>query len=132
MSELKNIQEIENKLFKRKEIQVDLEADSVPKTVDVIKMISEKFSTPVENITISDILGKFGSQTFTVRANVYESREALEGTEAKHKIPKIEEKPAEETTIEATPEAEAPKEEAQAEEKPAENTEEAKQEEPKE
>jgi len=77
------INETENPLFNRKEIQLSLKAGTTPSREEVAKIISEKFSIPVENIKIKKILGKFGSKVFTVIANLYASEEDKNKTESK-------------------------------------------------
>ena len=81
--ELKTIQEKENKLFNRKEIQASIESEITPSNSDIEKLISEKFSTQIENIKIKKISGKFGSKTFTVLANIYASKEDKDKIEQK-------------------------------------------------
>ena len=79
------IQEKENPLFNRKEIQLSIEAEVTPSNSDMEKLICEKFSTQIENIKIKKILGKFGSKTFTVFANVYASKKDKDYIESKKK-----------------------------------------------
>ena len=81
--ELKITQEKENPLFNRKEIQMSIEAEVTPSNLDIEKLISEKFSTQIENIKIKKISGKFGSKTFMVLANIYASKEDKEDIEPK-------------------------------------------------
>jgi len=83
--ELKIINETENPLFNRKEIQLSLKADTTPSREEVVKIISEKFSIPVESIKIKKISGKFGSKVFTVIANLYASEEKKDKIESKKK-----------------------------------------------
>ena len=91
MENFKILNEKENPLFNRKEIQVSVEVEITPSHADVEKLICEKFSTQIENIKIKKISGKFGSRTFTITANIYNSKEDLEKTEPKSKK-KVEEK----------------------------------------
>jgi len=83
--ELKIINETENPLFNRKEIQLSLKADTTPSREEVVKIISEKFSIPAGNIKIKKISGKFGSKVFTVIANLYASEEKKDKIESKKK-----------------------------------------------
>jgi len=71
----KLIDEIENKLFNRKEIQINIEAEVTPSHKEAKELISEKFSTQLENIRIKKISGKFGTKIFTISANIYPSEE---------------------------------------------------------
>ena len=85
MENIKILQEKENSLFNRKEIQLSVEAEITPNHEDIKKLISEKFSTKIENIKIKKISGKFGSKTFTITANIYSSEEDKNKTEPKLK-----------------------------------------------
>lgn len=96
--ELKIIEEKENPLFNRKEINAVITLSANPKKEDIEKILSEKFSSPSENIEIKKIIGRFGSHDFKITANIYSSKEDKEKTESKKKSKKIsvETKPAEE------------------------------------
>jgi len=129
MAELKIIHETENPLFKRKEIIADWTDETLPKSTDVATTLSEKFSVPLGNVALKNIKGRFGSKTFEVKANIYESNEDLMSTEPKHNRPAPveevkEEAPVEAPAIQAPVETPAPveekKEEAPVQEKPAE------------
>ncbi len=126
--ELQISEEKNNALFKRKEITATAEAESTPSREEVLKVLTEKFSVPVENIKIKGIHGKFGSKTFNIQANIYEFAEDKETIEIKKKKETVPEKPVEETPTEAPAEStttppttpgtdnkETPKEDAQQE-----------------
>jgi len=124
------INETENKLFNRKEIQVKVESDVTPSHEEAKKLISEKFSTQPENIRIKKIAGKFGAKVFEISANVYSSEEEKnkievfskkEAEREKKPEPEKAEEPKEETPLEKEQEAskEIAEEEAK-EEKPVE------------
>lgn len=81
--ELKIIQEKENPLFNRKEIQMSVEAEVTPSRNEIEDLIAKKFSTPSGNISLKGIHGKFGSKTFRVMANIYASKEDKEDIEPK-------------------------------------------------
>jgi ribosomal protein S24E len=135
MEKLNILEEKANPLFKRKEIQASLTAQVVPKTQEVIELIAEQFSVPKETIAIKKIISNFGSQTFKILTNIYESEEIRKATEPKHikgyekpvEPEKVEEAPvvetpagttpSEETKPEEAPATETPKEEAKPEEK---------------
>jgi len=109
------LEEKENPLFNRKEINFSIDAEITPSHVDTRKIISEKFSTPEENIRIKNILGKFGSKTFTISTNIYASEQDKLDTEGQSKKDAVAQKeepaPTEETPAEsATPIPEAPAE----------------------
>lgn len=68
------IEEKQNQLLNRKELKLNISELKSPPSMDVArKMVSEKFSVPEENIHINKIAGKFGSNGFTVLANIYNS-----------------------------------------------------------
>ncbi len=89
---MKNINVIEEKanpLFKRKEVKFTIDAEITPSHADTRKFISEKFSTPEENIRVKNILGKFGSKNFTISAHIYESEKDKLDTEGESKKDKV-------------------------------------------
>jgi len=85
MENINIIEERENPLFKRKEIKFSVDAEITPSHAKARKIISEKFSTPEENIRIKNILGKFGSKIFTISANIYASEQDKLNTEGQSK-----------------------------------------------
>ena len=85
MKKLEILDETENPLFKRKEIEIVVESEITPKTSDVENFLSEKFSSPVENIKVKKILGKFGSNKFKITANIYQSKQEKDKIEPKSK-----------------------------------------------
>jgi ribosomal protein S24E len=102
--EFKITKEEQNPLFNRKEIEGMISSNIAPSNEEVAKKLAEKFSTEPGALRIIDIKGKFGSKDFTVRANVYPSKEERDNTEQLTKKEKEAEKPK--------PEAEKPAEEA--------------------
>jgi len=85
MKELNIIEEEKNPLFDRKKIEVELEAETTPSREDILILLSKKFSTEKENIKIKSILGKFGSRIFTIKANIYNSKQEKDNLEIKKK-----------------------------------------------
>ena len=85
MKSINIIEEKQNPLFDRKEIKAEIEAEITPSREDILKMLSEKFSTKQENIKIKSILGKFGSRIFTIQANIYNSKQEKDKMEIKKK-----------------------------------------------
>ena len=79
------IEEKNNELFRRKEIVAFLQSEIVPKREEIKTALAEKLSSPVENIVVDTIKGKFGRKEFTVIARIYNSKEDLEATELKSK-----------------------------------------------
>ncbi len=116
----------ENPLFKRKEVQIEVNSKITPSHIDVEKLISEKLSTQAENIKIKKISGRFGSNNFLINVNIYDTNKDKNEIEQKSKKEKeAEKKAAEEAKKEAeakkaaeekqTSEQKTPKEEAKSE-----------------
>ena len=123
--ELKITEEKENALFNRKEIKGFIDSEVVPSRIETSKILSEKFKVPWENIKIKKIVGKFGSKTFSVEANIYSSKQDKDSIELKKKKEiESEKKATEETAAKEAPEEATPA----PEEKPQEDV---KEEEPK-
>lgn len=128
MENINIIEERENPLFKRKEVKFSVDAEITPSHAKARKIISENFSTSEENIRIKNILGKFGSKTFTISANIYVSERDKLDTEGKSKkdaVAQPEQTTETPTPTEAAPASETPAEqpaEAPVEEKPVEQT----------
>lgn len=68
---------IKNELFKRQELDIELEAEKSPSFSDVKKQIAEKVGKPEETIDVLKIKGSFGKNLFKVSAYVYDSKEDL-------------------------------------------------------
>lgn len=83
--ELKIISDTENLLFKRKEVKAEISAETTPTREKIKELLAEKFSTQKGNIKIKKIEGKFGSKTFKVFANIYQSEKDLADIELKKK-----------------------------------------------
>ena len=123
--EFKITEEKENALFNRKEIKGFIDSEVVPSRIETSKILSEKFKVPWENIKIKKIVGKFGSKTFSVEANIYSSKQDKDSIELKKKKEiESEKKATEETAAKEAPEEATPA----PEEKPQEDV---KEEEPK-
>ena len=90
MESFKILNEKENPLFNRKEIQVSVESQTNPKKQEIKDLLSEKLSVPKENIKIKKISGNFGSRTFNINANIYSSKEDKEFLEKEKKPEKQE------------------------------------------
>lgn len=66
------IEERQNSLLNRRELSLNVSELASPPSMDTAKkMVAEKFSVPEENVHISKIAGKFGSNDFVLSANVY-------------------------------------------------------------
>jgi len=83
--EFKKIKEKNNPLFNRKEIQFSINSDISPNKNEVKKIISEKFSTPLEAVAVKKIHSKFGSKMFVIDASLYSSKEYKDKIEPKKK-----------------------------------------------
>lgn len=81
----KIIEEKQNPLFKRREMQILVESPVTPSVKESEKIVSEKSSSPEENIKIKKVDGKFGRTTFVISANVYSSKEEKDRIEPKPK-----------------------------------------------
>ena len=77
--------EKQNPLFKRKEIQANIEAEIVPSKQETAKMLSKKFAVPEDAVRIIKIQGAFGTKIFNILANIYPSKEELDKIEIKTK-----------------------------------------------
>ncbi|MDD5699916.1 MAG: hypothetical protein PHH00_01845 [Candidatus Nanoarchaeia archaeon] len=89
------IEEKQNTLLNRKELRLNVLELQSPPSMDVArKMVSEKFSVPEESVHINKIAGKFGSNGFTILANIYNSASERERFHLKHKKQKEEKAPA--------------------------------------
>ena len=113
MNEFKITEEKENPLFNRKEIKGFIESEIVPSRAETLEILSKKFKVPKENIKIKKIIGKFGSKTFAVEANIYsleQDKDSIELKKKKEKEPekKDEEGVSEEKAAEEKPEQKQP------------------------
>lgn len=97
--ELKITEEKENALFNRKEIKGFIDSEVVPSRTETSKILSEKFKVPLENIKIKKIVGKFGSKTFNVEANIYSSKQDKDSIELKKKKEVPEQKSTEKVAV---------------------------------
>ena len=85
MENFKKLEEKENKLFNRKEIVVTVDSLVAPSNNETQEFLAKEFSVPTENIKVKKILGRFGSNIFTISANLYDSEEDKDATEVKSK-----------------------------------------------
>lgn len=74
MKEIKLIKQKENPLFDRKEIEIEVHADSAPQKKETFEFLAKKFSAPAENIRIKKISGKFGTNNFFITAHIYKNK----------------------------------------------------------
>ncbi len=107
--ELKILKESQNPLFNRKEVFASAESKINPSNEEVITALSEKYSVEKNAIRINHIKGKFGSNEFTITANVYPTNEERDNVEKLTTKEKEVEKKAAEPIEEEKPAEEAPK-----------------------
>jgi len=88
MKNLKILKERENPLFNRKEIEISIEANVAPRRSEAEEFIAKEFSTANENVKIKKIKGRFGSNSFIITANIYNSKEDKDKVEPKKKVKK--------------------------------------------
>lgn len=118
------VREEANPLFSRKEVHVAVTDSVTPSLVEARKIVSEKFSTDEALVRVRKIDSNFGSQTFTIIADIYDSIEEFNRIVKKTKQEIEAEKKAEEERRKAEEEARLAAEEAKkAAEAPAEEAE---------
>ncbi len=83
--ELKITEEKENALVNRKEIKGHIKSEISPSRAEISRLLSEKFSLPIENVRIKEIRGKFGTKIFNIKANIYSSKKDKDEIELKKK-----------------------------------------------
>lgn len=72
--------DIDNKLMKRREISFKIESEKNPNFEDMKKLIVDEFKAEENLIDVYNILGNFGSNSFTISADIYKSKEDLINT----------------------------------------------------
>ena len=122
----KVLQETENKLFSRKEInlEIDHKNTQTPSRAELYKFMSVKFKAPAEQIVLKQMKTQFGANKSLAKVYIYDNAEVISRIENKHfatrreKAFEAEKKAAEEAEAKKAEEkaaAEAPAEEAVAE-----------------
>jgi len=136
----KVLQETENKLFSRKEINLEIDHKNAqtPSRAELYKFMSVKFKAPAEQIVMKKMKTGFGSNKSVLKVYIYDNAEVISKIENKHFVARrekafeaenksaeeVEAKKAEEKTV-----AETPAEETSTEEVAETETEETKEEE---
>ena len=119
MEQTKNIK---NAMMKRHEVSYLVEGEKNPNFSEMAKQISDEMKKPEENINVYGIQGKFGRDTFLVKAYVYDSKKDYDEIKVLSKTKKMRTTEKEEAK-KAVEEAKKAKEEAgKAKEAPAEET----------
>lgn len=72
---IKIINQIDNPLFSRKQVQLEISAQTIPSTIESQEIVAKEFKSKPNLVRIRDIKGKFGMTTFTINADVYDSAE---------------------------------------------------------
>ena len=72
---MNNKKETRNELMKRKEISLIRESAKNPTFAEASKMISDECKAAEDCIMVENIKGKFGRNTFLIKASVYDSKE---------------------------------------------------------
>jgi len=98
--EIKIIAEKLNKLFSRREIQLEVVCQVTPSEKESIKIVAEELKVDKNFVRVRNIGGKFGINLFVITADVYESEDGLNSIVKKTKQ-EIEAKKKEEEGIEA-------------------------------
>lgn len=78
---LKITEQKDNSLLKRKEIKGVMHADKNPSFEDVKTMLSEQLKADKELIVVKKIKGEYGSDEFSIRAIIYQTKKDLDETE---------------------------------------------------
>ena len=76
---METIKNIDNKLFGRKEVQVKIELAKTPSFVEASKLLADEFKANEENIMVENVKGNFGSNTFSIKASIYDTKELKDG-----------------------------------------------------
>jgi len=118
----KVIQETENKLFSRKEINLEIDHKNAqtPSRAELYKFMSVKFKAPAEQIVLKKMKTGFGSTKSMLKIYIYDNVDIISKIENKHfaarrekafEAEKKADEQAEAKKAEAKEAAEAPKEE---------------------
>ena len=123
--DVKILNQKENKLLHRKELQVRVESESTAKRDDLVGKLAALLNVDKNVVVVDSIYQSFGSYKANSYVKVYESAEHLQKTERKKKEKKGKEGAAPAATPAPAEKKEAPKSEekkpeAKKEEKPAE------------
>ena len=70
--------DFKNDLLNRREVEVIVTEAKTPSFAEMTKKLGEHFKAPEENIMVENVLGKFGRDTFLVKAGIYDTKELKE------------------------------------------------------
>jgi ribosomal protein S24E len=99
--EIKIIEEKMNPLFSRKEVKLEVKTEIVPSQDEAKKIIADKFSCNEEFVRLRKIDARYGVQSFTIIADIYDSKEEFLRVVKKTKQEIDAEKKAEEEKLKA-------------------------------
>ena len=85
MKIIKIINQRENPLFNRKEVEIMIETSVAPKISEAEAFVAKEFSSSTDNVKIRKIKGRFGSKNFIITTNMYNSKEDKDKIEKKSK-----------------------------------------------
>ena len=82
----KVLQETENKLFSRKEINLEIDHNNsqTPSRAELYKFMSVKFKAPAEQIVLKKMKTGFGSNKSLAKFYIYDNAEVISKIENKH------------------------------------------------
>jgi len=86
---------VRNEFFKRLELNTEIENEKNPLFDEVAEIISKEEKKDKELVVVKSVKGKFGSNKFNIKANVYDSKEDKERFEPKSKKEEVIEKKVE-------------------------------------
>lgn len=79
-----------NELLKRREVELVLTAGKNPGMQDAAKNIAENFKVDESNVVVKAVRSRFGRDSFSIEAMIYDSVEDKSGVEPKKKEKKKE------------------------------------------
>jgi ribosomal protein S24E len=85
---MKAMKDFKNSLLHRREVVVSMQSESNPGFANALKMISEQFKTPEDQIALKAVRSKFGAHDFLIEAFIYDSPEHRNRIEPKIKVKK--------------------------------------------
>ncbi len=85
---MKVVKEVKNDLLKRKEVQILVESSGNPGLASSLKTVADKFKVSEDLVAVKQLKGKFGRDTFLIKANIYETKQNKDLIEPKLKIKK--------------------------------------------
>ena len=75
----------QNDLMNRREVRIEVENNFVPSRIEAIHIVSELCKCPIDVIKINRVDSQFGTNIFTIVADIYKSKEDRSSTALKKK-----------------------------------------------